>query len=278
MPGFRSWKILSTGNPDDVAKIRLIPKLLLKESSNGTNKLVLVITKQYDQIIEVGNPVSMAKIFQAQGADELIFTNIRPENTSYAELRKIINAVSEEIFMPVTVGGGINSVQQFRELLKDGADKISINTAAVNDPVLITEASVIFGAQCVVVSIDYKKEPDGSHWVYTNGGKKRTELHPVAWAKEAERLGAGEILLTSIDHDGMRDGMDNEVNRQVCEAVSIPVIVSGGCSLPQHFIDAVKVGKGDAVAAGTFFAFKDQSFMQVRSHIRNAGIDIRVYT
>lgn len=260
-----------------MAKVRLIPKLLLKESVNS-KKLVLVITKQYDQIIEIGSPVSMAKIFQAQGADELIFTNIRPEVTSYAELRKVINSVSEEIFMPVTVGGGISTVQQFRELLTDGADKISINTAAVNNPSLITEASMIFGAQCVVVSIDYKKEEDGSYRVYTHYGTKKTELDPVEWAKQAEIAGAGEILLTSIDHDGMRNGMDNEMNKRVCESLSIPVIVSGGCSLPQHFIDAVKIGKGDAVAAGTFFAFKDQSFMQVRSHIRNAGIDIRVYT
>lgn len=239
---------------------------------------MLVITRQYDEIIEIGSPVSMAKIFQAQGADELIFTNIRPETTSYEELRRIINAISEEIFMPVTVGGGISTVQQFRELLTDGADKISINSAAINNPSLINEASQIFGAQCVVVSIDYRKEADGSYLVYTDGGKTNTGLNPVSWALEAQRLGAGEILLTSIDHDGMRNGMDNFLNRQVCEAVSIPVIVSGGCSLPQHFIDAVKEGKGDAVAAGTFFAFKDQSFMQVRSHIRNAGIDIRVYT
>lgn len=261
-----------------MAKVRLIPKLLLKESKSGSKKLVLVITRKYDEIIEIGDPVSTAKIFQAQGADELIFTNIRPETTSYEELRRIINAVSEEIFMPITVGGGINSVLQFRELLKDGADKISINTAAINDNALISEASKIFGAQCVVVSIDYKKEIDGSYFVYINGGTKKTDLDPVKWAKEAERLGAGEILLTSIDHDGMRNGMDNHMNKLVCEAVSIPVIVSGGCSLPQHFIDAVKKGKADAVAAGTFFAFKDQSFMQVRSHIRNAGIDIRVYT
>lgn len=261
-----------------MAKVRLIPKLLLKESGNGSKKPVLVITKQYDQIIEIGSPVSMAKIFQAQGADELIFTNIRPEVTPYRELREIINRVSEEIFMPITVGGGITDTQQFRELLTDGADKISINTAAIKNPGLITEASAIFGAQCVVVSIDYRKETDGSYRVYSNGGTQITGLDPVQWAMEAERLGAGEILLTSIDHDGMRDGMDNQLNRLVCEAVSIPVIVSGGCSLPQHFIDAVKIGKADAVAAGTFFAFKDQSFMQVRSHISNAGIDIRVYT
>jgi len=258
--------------------MRLIPKLLLKESSNGSKKPVLVITKQYNQIIEIGNPVSTAKIFQAQGADELIFTNIRPDVTPYEDLRKIINEVSEEIFMPVTVGGGISTVKQFRELLTDGADKISINSSAVNNPSLITEAATIFGAQCVVVSIDYKKESDGSYAVYIKGGTEKTVLDPVQWAVEAERLGAGEILLTSIDHDGMRDGMDNEINKLVCQAVSIPVIVSGGCSLPQHFIDAVKIGKADAVAAGTFFAFKDQSFMQVRSHINNAGIDIRVYT
>lgn len=261
-----------------MAKVRLIPKLLLKESSHGSKKPVLVITRRYNEIIEIGSPVSMAKIFQAQGADELIFTNIRPETIPYYELRKIINAISEEIFMPVTVGGGIFSVEQFRELLTDGADKISINTAAIKNPALITEASLKFGAQCVVVSIDYKKDEEGKCFVYTNGGTVKTNYSPEEWAVEAEKFGAGEILLTSMDNDGMRNGMDNYMNKIVCEAVSIPVIVSGGCSLPQHFIDAVIDGKADAVAAGTFFAFKDQSFMQVRSHIRNAGIDIRVYT
>lgn len=260
-----------------MAKTRLIPKLLLC-ASQETNKVVLVITKQYNQIIEIGSPISTAKIYQAQGADELIFTNIRPDDTPYCELKNILQNVTEEIFMPITVGGGVRTVHQFKELLSYGADKISINTNAFLNHNLISEAALIFGAQCVVVSIDYKKAEDGNTYVYINGGKEKTNMHPAEWATIAEKLGAGEILLNSIDNDGMRNGMNNEINALVCSSVSIPVIASGGCSLPQHFIDAVQIGKADAVAAGTFFAFKDQSFMQIRSHIKNAGINIRVYT
>lgn len=260
-----------------MAKTRLIPKLLLANSSQ-INRPVLVVTKNFDKIIEIGSPISLAKIYQAQGADELILTSIRHETMPYLEFRKIINQLSEEIFMPITVGGGIKNVNQFRELLSDGADKIAINTNAFLNNSLISESSSIFGAQCVVVSIDYKKYIDGNTYVYINNGKEKTNMHPADWAKMAEKLGAGEILLNSIDQDGMRNGMDNETNYLVSSSVSIPVIASGGCSLPQHFIDAVKIGNADAVAAGTFFAFKDQSFMQIRSHIKNAGIDIRVYT
>lgn len=261
-----------------MAKKRLIPKLLLSPSSNDPSKLVLVITKQYEGRIEVGHPISTAKIYQAQGADELILSNINPSVIPYSTLRSITNQLSEEIFMPITVGGGISTVQQFKELLSDGADKISVNTAAVNNKQLITWASDIYGAQCVVLSIDYKKDDKGDLKVFINGGKTNTGMHPIDWAIEAERLGAGEILFTSIDHDGARNGMDYGTIAEVCKAVSIPVIASGGCSLPQHFIDGYNSSKLEAIAAGTFFAFKDQSFMQIRSAIKNAGVDIRVYT
>lgn len=260
-----------------MAKKRLIPKLLLNPSANNAEKLVLVITKQYHGIIEIGSPISMAKIYQAQGADELIFTNIKPHITPFSVLRQIINQVSEEIFMPITVGGGISTVQQFMELLTDGADKISINTAAVVTPSFITRASDIYGAQCVVVSIDYKKNVSGNLSVFTHCGTNDTKMNPVEWAIKAEQLGAGEILLTSIDNDGMRNGLDLETINEVCSAVNIPVIASGGCSLPQHFIEGYKLPNLEAIAAGTFFAFKDQNFMQIRSHIKNAGVDIRVY-
>lgn len=261
-----------------MAKKRLIPKLLLNPSSNNPSKAVLVITKQYEGRIEVGSPISTAKIFQAQGADELILTNINPALISYSQLREITNQLSEEIFMPITVGGGVSTVQQFKELLSDGADKISINTAAVNNKEIITQASDIYGAQCVVLSIDYKKDENGNLSVFTNGGKVNAHMHPVDWAIEAEKLGAGEILFTCIDNDGMRNGLDHATLGDLCRAVSIPVIASGGCSLPQHFIDGYNLSNLEAIAAGTFFAFKDQNFMQIRSHIKNAGIDIRVYT
>ena len=261
-----------------MAKKRLIPKLLLSPGSTNPSKQVLVITKQYGVRIEVGNPISTAKIFQAQGADELILSNISPSVIPYSMLRNITNQLSEEIFMPITVGGGIATVEQFKELLSDGADKISINTAAVGNKEFITRASDLYGAQCVVLSIDYKKDEKGDLCVYTNGGTTNTGLHPVEWAIEAEKLGAGEILFTSIDHDGMREGLDHATLNELCRSVSIPVIASGGCSLPQHFIDGYGKSKIEAIAAGTFFAFKDQSFMQIRSAIKNAGIDIRVYT
>jgi cyclase len=261
-----------------MAKKRLIPKLLLSPGSNNPSKQVLVITKQYGVRIEVGNPISTAKIFQAQGADELILSNISPSVIDYPTLRRITNQLSEEIFMPITVGGGITTVDQFKELLSDGADKISVNTAAVNNRDLITKASELYGAQCVVLSIDYKKDKNGNLHVFTNGGKTDTGMHPVEWAIEAEKLGAGEILFTSIDHDGMREGLDVKTISDLCKSVSIPVIASGGCSLPQHFIDGYGAAHLEAIAAGTFFAFKDQSFMQIRSAIKNAGIDIRVYT
>jgi cyclase len=261
-----------------MAKKRLIPKLLLSPSSNNPAKQVLVITKQYSETIDVGSPVSTAKVFQAQGADELILSNIKPNLIAYNTLRSITNQLSEEIFMPITVGGGINSVLQFKELLSDGADKISINTAAILNPQLITEASEIYGAQCVVISIDYKKNEKGDLKVFINGGETSTEKHPIDWALQVEKLGAGEILFTSIDNDGMRNGLDHATISDLCRAVSIPVIASGGCSLPQHFIDGYNFSKLEAIAAGTFFAFKDQNFMQIRSAIKNAGIDIRVYT
>jgi imidazole glycerol-phosphate synthase subunit HisF len=259
-----------------LSKRRLIPKLLLHPSKS--NKLVLVVTKQFNEVIEVGSPISMAKIFQAQGADELIFTNIRPHLTSFQVLVEVMEKISEEIFMPVTVGGGVQTIEDFRNLLNVGADKVSINTIAYNNKKIISEAAEIFGAQCVVVSIDYKKEENGDYYVYVNGGKQKTNLNPVEWAAETEKLGAGEILLTCIDHDGQREGMNNTINKQVIDSLKIPVIISGGCSLPQHFIDGFINTNASAVAAGTFFAFKDQSFQQIRSHIKNAGIDIRVYS
>jgi cyclase len=260
-----------------MSKKRLIPKLQLKTASYDAKKMVLVITKQFGDIIEIGNPVSQAKIYQDQAADELVFVNIDKYNKNIDVLAHIINQVSQEIFMPITVGGGITEVDDFRNLLKNGADKITINTAAVQNPSFITIASDKFGAQCVVISIDYKLTSDGSYKVFVNGGKTETELDPVGWAIEAEKRGAGEILLCCIDNDGMKGGLNLDVTRDVATAVSIPVITSGGCGLARHFSDGFILGKADAVAAGTFFAHRDQNLMQTRSHIRNAGVNIRIH-
>ncbi|MBV9988018.1 MAG: imidazole glycerol phosphate synthase subunit HisF [Chitinophagaceae bacterium] len=260
-----------------MSKRRLIPKLQLKTSSFDPQRMVLVITRQFDDVIEIGDAVSQAKIYQDQGADELIFVNIDRVDKSVQKLAKIIAKVSEEIFMPVTVGGGVTSEADFRLLLSNGADKISINTAAVSDPGLMARASDKFGAQCVVVGIDYKKEIDGTFRVYINNGRTRTDLDPVAWAVKCEGYGAGEILLTSIDNDGMKNGLNIDITRAVTSAVSIPVITSGGCGLANHFSEGYLKGQADAVSAGSFFAHRDQNFMQTRSQIKNSGVNIRVY-
>lgn len=261
-----------------MSKKRLVPKLQLSTSSFNPQKMVLVITRQFGQSMEIGDAVSQAKIYQDQAADELIFVNIDRNKKDIEQLCKIIHKVSEEIFMPVTVGGGVTTEEDFRMLLANGADKISINTAAVSDPGFITRTSRKYGAQCVVVSVDFKKNEQGVYRVYINGGKDETTLHPVEWCSHAESLGAGEILLSSIDNDGMRQGLDLGITKEVAAAVNIPVITSGGCGLARHFIEGFIEGKADAVAAGTFFALQDQNFMQTRSHIKNAGVAIRVHT
>lgn len=261
-----------------MSKRRLIPKLQLRTSANNANKMVLVVTKQFNEVIEIGDPVSQAKIFQAQAADELIFVNINRNTTNIGKLSQIINKVSEEIFMPITVGGGVKTVEDFRELLSNGADKISINTIAVQNPSFITTTSEKYGAQCVVVNIDYKKNKDGLYKVYINGGQEETQYHPLEWALIAEQKGAGELLLCSIDCDGMRIGLDLDITSAISKKVSIPVIASGGCGLAQHFSDGFLIGKADAVAAGSFFAHRDQNFMQTRSQIKNSGVDIRMHS
>lgn len=257
-------------------KNRLIPKLLLKTSEFNINKLVVVVTKQYTRITEIGNPVSQAKIFQDQGADELIFLNIDRNNKDINSLCKVIEDVSQEIFMPLTVGGGVKSEEHFKLLLNSGADKISINTQAILSPELITKASEKYGAQCVVVGIDYKRNNSGDLRVYIDNGTFETKKHPLDWAVECEKYGAGEILLSSIDNDGMNIGLDLEVTRVIATTLGIPVIASGGCALAKHFSEGILLGKADAIAAGSFFALRDQNFIQTRAQIKNSGVNIRV--
>lgn len=259
-----------------MSKKRLIPKLQLVRSAKNPKKLVVVITKQFGERTEIGDPISQSKIFQDQSADELIFLNIDRSENGISTLSDIISQISEEIFMPMTVGGGVNTENDFRVLLANGADKISINTKAIEQPSFIKEMSNKYGSQCVVVSIDYKKDENGMYYVYKQSGKIKTDLDPFKWAIEAERLGAGELLLTCIDNDGNRNGVEITVPKKIVKTVEIPVICGGGCGLASHFSNAFLETNVEAVCAGTFFAHRDQNLIQTRSQIANAGINIRV--
>jgi imidazole glycerol-phosphate synthase subunit HisF len=259
-------------------KRRLIPKLQIRTLPFGERmRPVLVTTRQFGDFTEIGDPVSQARIYEAQAADELIIVDLEASVNNRRTLVDVVKKAAEVIFMPFTVGGGVRSVADFVTLLSHGADKVSINTAAVETPGLIREASAALGAQCVVLSIDYRRGAAGRDRVWIRGGTVETDLDPVAWAVEGERRGAGEILLTSIDRDGSRSGLDVEMTRRVVESVSIPVITSGGCGLASHFVAGFLQGKADAVSAGTYFCFKDENTMQVRSHIKNAGVPIRLH-
>jgi cyclase len=260
-------------------KRRLIPKLQLKTVLlGGRERLLLVTTVNFDGVIEIGDPVSQAKIYEAQAADELIFVDIDSSLQRGQAIIPIIRKTTAQIFMPITVGGGVETVDDFKLLLSNGADKVSINTAAVRNPELIRSASRIYGAQCVVVSIDYRIHANGTTEVFINGGKQATGLSVLEWAKQAADLGAGEILLCSIDRDGTGSGLDLETLKSVTSAVNLPVIASGGCGLGSHFVDGFLAGGADAVSAGTFFCGRDQNPMQARAHIYNAGIPIRILT
>jgi len=260
-------------------KKRLIPKLQMKSRRMGdVVRMVLVTTIQFDEVIEIGDPISQAKIFEAVASDELIFLDLDASKENRRVLVDIIREAAEQIFMPFTVGGGVKTINDFRELLSNGADKVSINTAAIHNPNLINRASDIFGAQCVVVSIDYHKKDNGRYVVCTDGGDRETDMELVQWALEAESRGAGEILLTSIDRDGTNRGLDFELTARVVEKLTIPVITSGGCGAASHFVEGFRKGKADAVSAGTYFCFKDENPMQTRAQIKNAGIPIRIHT
>jgi cyclase len=260
-------------------KRRLIPKLQIKAVRLGNKtRMVLVTTRQFGEVLEIGDPVSQAKIYEAQAADELILLDLDASVDQRETMVSVVRKAAEQIFTPFTVGGGVSCIEHFRNLLNNGADKVSVNTFAVETPDLIKDASEIFGAQCVVLSIDYRQEADGDYHVWIRGGKVKTSLDPVSWAVEGEKRGAGEILLTSIDRDGTRMGLDLELTRRVAESVSIPVITSGGCGLASHFVDGFTAGKADAVSAGTYFCFKDENPMQCRAQIKNAGIPIRLHT
>jgi cyclase len=264
-----------------VLKKRIIPKLLVANKSyGGIVRPVLVVTRNYTEVFEVGNPVSQAKIYEAQLADELAVLNIdRVPVAQDPELLAVIERLASETFMPLTVGGGVTSLDDFALLLERGADKVAINTSAVTDPDLIARAAERFGAQCVVVSIDTRFDPDaGCDTVFTERARHNTGLAAVEWARMAADRGAGEILLTDADRDGSGAGLNLALGEAVINAVTVPVILSGGCGVAQHLAEGFTVAGAEGVAAGTYFCFRDQNPMQTRAHVSSAGVLIRLQT
>ena len=224
---------------------------------------------------DAGDPVEVARRYDEQGADELAFLDIRASVENRGLLYEMVNAVADQVFIPLTVGGGVNSVDDVRALLNAGADKVSINTAAVRDPDLVAEASAHFGAQCIVAAIDAKKCAVDEWQVYIHGGRTPTGLDVVQWAADVAQAGAGEILLTSMDRDGARNGFDLRLTRAVVDAVDVPVIASGGVGSLQHLIEGVTVGGADAVLAASVFHYGEFTIAQAKTAMRAAGIEIR---
>lgn len=228
-------------------------------------------------IVDAGDPVEIASIYDKAGADELTFLDITASSDARSIMLDVVRRVAEQVFIPFTVGGGIRTAEDFREILKAGADKISVNSAALKRPELISEAACRFGSQCVVVAIDAKKRSEGGSWeVYLNGGRVNTGKDAVKWAVEAERLGAGEILLTSMDCDGTRNGYDIELTRKISENVNIPVIASGGAGTMEHFYEAFTDGKADAVLAASLFHFRELEIRDLKAYLKGKGIEMRI--
>jgi cyclase len=228
------------------------------------------------QLRDAGDPVECAIEYNRQGADELVFLDITASSDNRRTMIDVVARTAEQCFMPLTVGGGIRTVGDVREMLLAGADKVSMNTAAINHPELISESSDAFGAQCVVVAIDAKRGAPGRWTVYTHGGRNPTTLDAVEWAQEAERRGAGEILLTSMDADGTKDGYDIELTRVVSSSVGIPVIASGGAGTLEHLLDVLQAGNADAVLAASIFHFGEYSISDVKRFLATHGIPVRL--
>lgn len=248
---------------------RIIPCLDINNNRvvKGTN---------FVNLRDAGDPVQVAKAYNKAGADELVFLDITASSDHRATVVELVRKVAREVFIPFTVGGGIRTVDDFRAILREGADKISINSAAIMNPTLISDAAEKFGRQCVVVAIDAKRRGDGSGFdVYKNGGRVNMNMDAVEWAMEADRLGAGEILLTSMDCDGVKQGYDIELTRTIAENVSIPVIASGGAGNKEHFYDALTKGKADAALAASLFHYKELEISQVKDYLADRGISVR---
>lgn len=226
---------------------------------------------------DAGDPVEIARAYDKAGADELVFLDITASSDARNTVVDMVRRVAEVVFIPFTVGGGIRSVDDFKALLREGADKISINSSAINTPNLISEAAEKFGSQCVVVAIDAKKRADGSGWnIYKNGGRIDVGIDAVEWVMEVEKRGAGEILLTSMDCDGTKAGYDIELTRIISEHVNIPVIASGGAGTREHFYDALTDGKADAALAASLFHYKELEIMDLKKYLRERGLSVRI--
>ena len=227
-------------------------------------------------LVDAGDPVEAASAYNVAGADELVFLDITATSDKRNIILDVVSRTAEQVFIPLTVGGGIRSVEDFRKILKAGADKISINSSALKNPQLITDAAIKFGAQCVVVAIDAKRREDGGWNAYINGGRKDFGIDAVEWAKEAQRRGAGEILLTSMDCDGTKNGYDVELTRTISDSLSIPVIASGGAGNIDHFVEAVTKGHADAVLAASLFHYGELEINEVKLGMRERGIPVRL--
>ncbi len=226
---------------------------------------------------DAGDPVEVAAAYDKAGADEVVFLDITASSDARRTVVDMVRRVAEKVFIPFTVGGGIRTVDDFKELLREGADKISINSSAINTPGLISDAADKFGTQCVVVAIDAKRRADGSGWnVYKNGGRIDVGLDAVEWAMKAAKLGAGEILLTSMDCDGTKDGYDIELTRMIAENVPIPVIASGGAGKMEHFFDALTDGKADAALAASLFHYKELEINDLKNYLNEKGVPVRL--
>jgi len=226
---------------------------------------------------DAGDPVEIAAAYDAAGADELVFLDITASSDARNTVVDMVRAVAEKVFIPFTVGGGIRTVDDFRTLLREGADKISINSSAINTPELISDAADKFGSQCVVVAIDARRRADGSGWnIYKNGGRIDVGIDAIEWAMHVTELGAGEILLTSMDADGTKAGYDLELTRLISDNVKVPVIASGGAGTLEHFYDALTEGKADAALAASLFHYKELEIVQVKEYLNKRGISVRL--
>ena len=248
---------------------RIIPCLDVK---NGR----VVKGVNFVDLKDAGDPVEIAEAYDKAGADELVFLDITATSDDRGTVVDMVRRVAEKVFIPFKVGGGIRTVDDFKVLIREGADKISINSSAINRPELISEAAEKFGSQCVVVAIDARRREDGTGWnVYKNGGRIDTGLDAIEWAKKADRLGAGEILLTSMDCDGTKSGYDIELTRQIAESVSIPVIASGGAGTMEHFYDALTEGEADAALAASLFHYKELEIRELKDYLAKRGVPVR---
>lgn len=227
-------------------------------------------------LIDAGDPVKVAKAYSDAGADEVVFLDITASSDERNIILDVVERTASEVFIPLTVGGGIRSIEDIRNILNAGADKISMNSAAIKDPNLINQGAERFGNQCIVVAIDAKRKAEGGFEVYIHGGRIPTGIDAIAWAKEAEMRGAGEILLTSMDCDGTKQGYDLELTRAISKAVNIPVIASGGAGTKAHFLEAFNEGKADAALAASLFHFKELEIKDLKQYLRTQGIPVRL--